>query len=221
MCLILTVCCLTLPPFRRPSGLLFIFFLFFQDGLALITFTIEQPGSPHSRPGFPPSLCYICQAHGLSFAWTFSSSSMWPRTSTNRAGNRPQSSSSCTRWGGQCGPWPHHLPGAPRCSWDGLSEVVFLESTWTVDPTDWAGSRCQWQLFTRLVFINVCVGLLKTVAPPQVVGELSQLPPLPLVHGAKKDEEPNEWLVSISNEAITWCCRRLYLKVVVLMNLVA
>ena len=96
MCLILTVCCLTLPPFRRPSGLLFIFFLFFQDGLALITFTIEQPGSPHSRPGFPPSLCYICQAHGLSFAWTFSSSSMWPRTSTNRAGNRPQSSSSCT-----------------------------------------------------------------------------------------------------------------------------
>ena len=123
MCLILTVCCLTPPPFRRPSCLLFIFFLFFQDGLALITFTIEQPGSPHSRPGFPPSLCYICQAHGLSFAWTFSSSSMWPRTSTNRAGNRPQSSSSCTRWGGQCGPWPRHPPGAPRFSWAGLSEV--------------------------------------------------------------------------------------------------
>ena len=85
--------------------------------------------------------------------------------------------------------------------------LVFLESTWTVDPTDWAGSRRQWRLFTWLVFINVCVGLLKTVAPPQVVGELSQLPPLPLVHGAKKDEEHNEWLVSISNEAITWCCR--------------
>merc|ERR1719154_747790 len=62
------VCCLAPPPFRRPSCLLFIFFLFFQDGLALITFTIEQPGSPHSRPGFPPSLCYICQAHGMSFA---------------------------------------------------------------------------------------------------------------------------------------------------------
>jgi len=81
--------------------------------------------------------------------------------------------------------------------------LVFLESTWTVDPTDWAGSRRQRRLFTRLVFINVYVGLLKTVAPPQVVGELSQLPPLPLVHGAKTDEEPNEWLVSISNEAIT------------------
>ena len=101
------------------------------------------------------------------------------------------------------------LPGAPRCSWAGLSEVFsfsweHLDSA--VDPMDWAGSRRQWRLFTRLVFINVCVGLLKTVAPPQVVGELSQLPPLPLVHGAKKDEEP-EWLVSISNEAITWCCR--------------
>ena len=126
------LCCLTPPPFRRPSGLLFIFFLFFQDGLALITFTIEQPGSPHSRPGFPPSLCYICQAHGLSFAWTFTSSSMWPRTSTNRAGNNLEgvillvnllTSVHAAQWGGQCGPWPRHLPGAPRCSWAGLSEV--------------------------------------------------------------------------------------------------
>lgn len=162
MCLILTVCCLTPPPFRRPSGLLFIFFLFFQDGLALITFTIEQPGSPHSRPGFPPSLCYICQAHGLSFAWTFSSSSMWPRTSTNRAGNNLEgvillvnllTSVHAEIHGpshqvlvlSEEGSVVHDLvisqvlPGALELGC--RRYLVFLESTWTVDPTDWTSSN--------------------------------------------------------------------------------
>ena len=162
MCLILTVCCLTPPPFRRPSCLLFIFFLFFQDGLALITFTIEQPGSPHSRPGFPPSLCYICQAHGLSFAWTFSSSSMWPRTSTNRAGNNLEgiillvnllTSVHAEIHGpshqvlvlSEEGSVVHDLvisqvlPGALELGC--RRYLVFLESTWTVDPRDWTSSN--------------------------------------------------------------------------------
>ena len=158
MCLILTVCCLAPPPFRRPSCLLFIFFLIFQDGFALITFTIEQPGSPHSRPGFPPSLCYICQAHGLSFAWTFSSSSMWPRTSTNRAWNNLEdvillvnllTSVHAEIHGpshqvlvlSEEGSVVHDLaisqvlPGALELGC--RRYLVFLESTWTVDPTDW------------------------------------------------------------------------------------
>ena len=149
------LCCLTPPPFRRPSGLLFIFFLFFQDGL-------EQPGSPHSRPGFPPSLCYICQAYGLSFAWTFSSSSMWPRTSTNRAGNNLEgvillvnllTSVHAEIHGpshqvlvlSEEGSVVHDLaisqvlPGALELGC--RRYLVFLESTWTVDPTDWTSSN--------------------------------------------------------------------------------
>ena len=100
---------------------------------------------------------------------------------------------------------------------------VLLESTWTVDPTVWAGSRCQWQLYTQLIVgvINVFAGLLIAVDQPQVVGELSQLPPL--LYGAKKDEEPNgnDWLVSIhikcGHHFYDADNSRSYLKVVVLM----